>query len=142
MQLGTPQLRRLAQYEILETRASAGKVQIYRAADTANQRSVTLKTISRDSDDPETAATIAEFQEQARIASFLDHPGIISIYEYGEESGIAFLATEYVEGCALKEGMRVPIADAISMTIQLLSALDYAHGRGLVHGTSHRPNFS
>ena len=129
-----PQPKRLAQYEIVETLASKGKVQTYRAVESGSQRIVTLKAIPKDPSDTMTAATIAHFQHQARIAASLNHPGIVRVYEYGEDCDVAFLATEYVEGCGLKEGMRVPVRDAASIIVQLLTALDDAHGQGVIHG--------
>jgi eukaryotic-like serine/threonine-protein kinase len=140
MHPASPQPQRIGEYEIVDTVASTGKVQVYRAVERASKRPVTLKTIGRDADGIDVAATIAHFQHQARMAARLNHPGIVPVYEYGEDSRVAFLATEYVEGCALKEGMRVPANDAISIIVQLLTGLDHAHGQGVIHGNIAPPN--
>ena len=134
MPAAMPEPKRIAQYEILETLASTDRVRIYRASDSLLQRTVTLKTIVKDARDSSAAATIARFQHQVRTSSRLNHPGIVSVYEYGEDGALAFLVSEYVEGCALKERLRVPISDAGSIIMQLLTALDYAHEEGVVHG--------
>jgi len=134
MPAAMPEPKRIAQYEILETLASTDRVRIYRASDSLLQRTVTLKTIVKDARDSSAAATIARFQHQVRTSSRLNHPGIVSVYEYGEDGALAFLVLEYVEGCALKERLRVPISDAGSIIMQLLAALDYAHEQGVVHG--------
>jgi eukaryotic-like serine/threonine-protein kinase len=134
MHAGTPEPKRIAQYEVFETLASAGKVRCYRAVDSSLQRTVTLKTIIKDPRDSHAAATIARFQNQARTSSSFDHPGIVNVYEYGEDGALAFVVSEYVEGCALRERMRVPIKDSGSIVVQLLEALEYAHEQGVVHG--------
>jgi eukaryotic-like serine/threonine-protein kinase len=134
MPAAMPEPKRIAQYEILETLASTDRVRIYRANDSLLQRTVTLKTIVKDARDSSAAATIARFENQVRTSSRLNHPGIVSVYEYGEDGALAFLVSEYVEGCALKERLRVPISDAGSIIMQLLAALDYAHEQGVVHG--------
>ena len=134
MPAAMPEPKRIAQYEILETLASTDRVRIYRANDSLLQRTVTLKTIVKDARDSSAAATMARFENQVRTSSRLNHPGIVSIYEYGEDGALAFLVLEHVEGCALKERLRVPISDAGSIIMQLLAALDYAHEQGVVHG--------
>ncbi len=135
MHAPTPQPRRLARYEIVETLSIAGKVKIYRGFDNASQRSVTLKTIVKDPREGDARDLVVQLQNQARTSASLKHSGIVSVYEYGEDGDVAFLATEYVEGCALKERLRLPITDALSIIGQLLNALEYAHQEGVVHGS-------
>src|ERR1700721_4861977 len=94
-------LRRLAHYEIIEPLSTIGAVSLYRAMDTSSRRPATLKTIPRDLNDHEVAATIARFREQARVSANLKHPGILEVYEYGEDGNLAFIASELVEGCSL-----------------------------------------
>jgi serine/threonine-protein kinase len=96
---------------------------------------VTLRAVVKDPHDEEVASIINQFQNQARASTSLRHPGIVSVYEYGEEGNVAFLVTDYVEGCALKERLRVPITDALSIIVQLLNALAYAHEKGAIHGS-------
>ena len=133
MQPATSQPRRIAQYELTETLAQQGKVRLYRAFDPASKRSVALRTIANDARDGEIARFISRFQKQAQVSAGLKHPGIIEVYEFGEDSGVAFLATELVEGCTLKTRLRVPMPDACSLMIQLLSALEYAHSKRVLH---------
>jgi serine/threonine-protein kinase len=132
MHTATSQPKRIAQYEVVETIALWGKVRVYRAFDPAAQRNVALKVISKAPKD-ESAEIIAQFQKQAQLSVGLKHPAIVEVYEYGEDSDLAFLASEFVEGCSLKPQLRVPIADAGSLMVQLLKALEYAHSRGVMH---------
>jgi serine/threonine protein kinase len=85
------------------------------------------------SGDPDVAATVAQFKNQAQVSASLKHPGIVEVYEFGEDAGVAFLALEFVEGCYLRPQLRLPIADASSAIIQLLEALDYAHQQRVLH---------
>src|SRR5262249_55229355 len=123
MQPATSQPKRIAQYEVVETLGLVGKLRLYRALDREAQRNVILKTVTKDMRDPEIAELVTRFQSEAQISSQLRHPGIIEVYEYGEDSEVAFVASEVVEGCALKSRLRVPISDAGSLMVQLLKAL-------------------
>lgn len=127
----TPQPKRLGRYEITGTIAVGPRWRIYKALD-ASQREVVLKAIPRKILD--TYAASARFQNDARAATALDHPGIVRLYEYGEDADLAFVAMELVHGWHLKERFRVPLPDAVNLTVQLLDALDYAHEKGIVHG--------
>jgi len=124
---------RLRQYEISERLSRDGKLRTYLALDTHSQRSVTLKTIHTDPEDRDVAAIIAQFRSQAQVTANLKHPGILEVYEQGEDAGIAFLAMEFIQGCFLKSGLHMPVADAGSAILQLLEALDYAHRLQVVH---------
>src|SRR5690348_12565085 len=124
---------RLRQYGISERLSRDGKLRTYLALDTHSQRSVTLKTIHIDPQDRDVAAIIAQFQSQAQVTANLKHPGILEVYEQGEDAGIAFLAMEFIQGCFLKSGLHMPVADAGSAILQLLEALDYAHRLQVVH---------
>jgi len=124
---------RLRQYEISERLSRDGKLRSYLALDTHSQRSVTLKTIRTTAEDRDVAMIVAQFKGQAQVSTHLRHPGILEVYEYGEDAGVAFLAMEFVQGCFLKSGLRMPIADAGSAVTQLLEALDYAHRLRVVH---------
>src|SRR5262245_39988695 len=112
MDSSAPLPKKLRQYEISELLSNEGKLKVYRAFDTRSQRNVTLKTISADMNDRDVATAIVQFKTCARIASELHHPGILDVYEYGEDDGISYLALEFVEGCYLKPRLRLPIQDA------------------------------
>jgi eukaryotic-like serine/threonine-protein kinase len=127
------QPKQIGRYQILEPMAASGKVRAYHAVDQEYRRSVVLKTVAKDPKDSDAARDVARFKKESELGPRLRHPGIVEVFEYGEESGIAYLATEFVEGCTLQSRLRVPIADSGSVMIQLLSALEYAHSRGVLH---------
>jgi len=120
-------------YEIAELVSREGSLRIYRAFDSKNQRSVTLKTVPLDHGDRDVTALIAQFKTQAKVLSGVRHPGIVEVYEYGEDEGVAYLALEFAEGCFLKPRLRLPIVDAGSAIMQLLQALQAAHQQSVVH---------
>lgn len=129
--------QRLRQYEISELVSREGRLRTYRARDPKTQRSVTLKTIPLDLGDRDVAATITQLKNQAQVSSSLRHPGILEVYEYGEDAGMAYLAMEFAEGCLLKPKLRLPIVDAGSAIIQLLESLEYAHRQHVCHLAIH-----
>ncbi|HKX27474.1 MAG TPA: protein kinase, partial [Blastocatellia bacterium] len=82
------------------------------------------------------AARIARFEQEARAASALNHPNIITIYDIGQNEGVHFIATEFVEGHTLRErliGKRVALREALEITIQVAGALQAAHDAGITH---------
>src|SRR5258706_6692029 len=111
---------------------------VYRSFDPHIRRPVALKTIRRDLlDDDGAGAFSARFRNEAQAAGRLLHPGIVAVYEYGEENEFAYIAMEYVEGNSLRhyfeQKVRFGIQDVVSVMSQLLEALQYAHDRGVWH---------
>jgi serine/threonine protein kinase len=127
----TPQPKRLGQYEITKVLAVGRTWQIYRCFDPIARSNLVLKAIPRTL--LEKCGGVSRAESEARAAARLKHPGIVQIYGYGEDAGLAFLAMEYVEGWYLKERFLVPLPDAVNLIVQLLEALDYAHGQGVLH---------
>lgn len=133
---------RLGPYEILGAIGHGGMGQVYRAIDTRLNRTVALKIIAGDAvADPERRR---RFLTEARAASALNHPNIITIHDIGEADGVSFLVMEFVAGRTLHEilsdtrhlasGRRVvPIPDVLSIASQIAMALDAAHAAGIVH---------
>lgn len=129
----TSQPTRLAQYEIKGTLAQGQTWRVYKAYDPGSGREVALKVIPKQVLSSFSDDMSARFQAEARAAAGLNHPGIVKVYEYGEDAAFAFLAMEYVEGWRLRERFRVPTNDAINLIAQVLDALAYAHGKEIVH---------
>ena len=129
--------RRLGKYEIVGVLGRGGMGTVYRGYDPAIERTVALKTIRRDCLESGVADAIARFRNEARAAGRLSHPAIVGVYEYGEDHDISFIAMEYVEGFGLKEYLHqigvMPLADSVSVVMQLLDGLAYAHEQGVVH---------
>jgi len=111
---------------------------VYKSFDPVIRRPVALKTIRRDLLDGGGAIDFsARFRNEAQAAGRLLHPGIVAVYEYGEENEYAYIAMEYVEGNNLghylNQKVRFSIAGALSILSQLLEALQYAHEAGVLH---------
>ncbi|MEO8155492.1 MAG: serine/threonine-protein kinase, partial [Rhizobacter sp.] len=83
------------------------------------------------------SSTTARFKNEARAVGRLSHPGIVAIYEYGEDDNTAYIAMEYVEGRTLSQILgatpRPPECDILTLMDQLLAALDCAHRHGVWH---------
>ena len=111
---------------------------VYKATDPHIERRVAIKTVRKDLLDADLAAQfMARFRNEARAAGRLHHPNIIAIYEYGEDESVAYIAMEYVEGMGLRECLnrsaRFELVQIAAIMTQLLQALEFAHGQGVVH---------
>ena len=126
--------RTVGPYEILDEIGSGAMSVVYRASDTRLSREVALKVLPAHS--TRNVAHVARFQVEARAASALNHPNIVTIYEIGEDRGISFIATELIEGVTLRQRLRdgkVPLKQALSIGMQCAAALGTAHQAGIVH---------
>ncbi|KQV87961.1 hypothetical protein ASC87_29020 [Rhizobacter sp. Root1221] len=112
---------------------------VYLGRDPVIKRPVAIKTIRKELiEDDERAESLSErFRREAQAAGALNHPGIVAIYEYGEDEEYAFIAMEYVEGNTLREyqsqGTRFDERDTVSIMAQLLDALEFAHANSVWH---------
>jgi eukaryotic-like serine/threonine-protein kinase len=112
---------------------------VYQSFDPDIRRAVALKTIRKEllSDEDGAAAVSARFRREAQAAGRLLHPGIVTVYEYGEDAHFAFIAMEYVEGSSLRQyferSVRFEEQDVVSIMVQLLDALQYAHDERVWH---------
>src|SRR5580693_244241 len=125
---------KLGPYEILAPIAAGGMGQVYQARDTRLDRIVAIKVLP--SDKVADADRKQRFRQEAKAASSLNHPNIITIYDIGSENGIDYLAMEFVAGKTLaqltpRNGMR--IGDLLSYATQAADALAKAHQAGIVH---------
>ena len=127
--------RRISHYRVDRLIGVGGMGEVYLAEDARLQRKVALKLLpERFADDGE---RVRRFQREARAASALNHPNIITIYEVGEDENRHFIATEYIEGQTLRDRMTAPqpmtIADVIDVAIGVANALAAAHDAGILH---------
>ncbi len=135
--------KQLGKYPITGVIGEGAMGVVYRAHDPGIGREVALKTVHAkllDGDDGQPAdaadGMAARFRNEARAVGRLSHPGIVAIYEYGEDSGTAFIAMEYVEGKTLAQllgGPPLPEAEILRLMDQLLDALESAHQFGVWH---------
>jgi serine/threonine-protein kinase len=128
----------LGKYQITEVIGRGAMGVVYKAFDPHIRRTVAMKVIRLDAvDEGRSPAMLARFRNEAQAAGRLTHPGIVGIYDYGEERGLAYIAMEYIEGNSLREylsrGTRFGLRDVVSIMVQLLDALAYAHEQGVWH---------
>jgi serine/threonine-protein kinase len=137
---------RLGRYVIERILGRGAMGIVYLAFDPHIERQVALKTIQREltqgeTPDDSTPDLTARFLNEARAAGRLVHPNIVAVYDYGEADETAFITMEYVRGESLaarlaqhvRAGSRMGAPHALRWFVQLLDALDYAHGAGIVH---------
>ncbi len=125
---------RLGPYEILSALGSGGMGQVYLARDERLAREVALKVLPEDvSSDP---ARLRRFENEARSASALNHPNIVTIYDAGTSGSLAWIAMERVDGKTLRELLSreaLPIRKLLPVAVQIAEGLATAHEAGIVH---------
>ena len=128
----------IGKYEIRRELGRGAMGVVYEGYDPAIKRLVALKTIRADQLAGENAeAMIARFRREAQAAGRLNHPNIVSIYDFGEDGAISYIAMELIKGRELKEcfesNERFRLADIVRIMGQILGALGYSHRQGVVH---------
>ena len=129
-----PQGTKLGRYEIRSQLGAGGMGEVYLALDSDLNRKVALKVL------PEDFATkphaMQRFIQEAKAASALNHPNIITIYEIGTEGGTYFIAAEFIDGETLRNYVlrsQLSVSKAIEIGLQVASALSTAHAAGIIH---------
>ena len=126
--------RTVSHYRIEEELGRGGMGVVYRATDTRLGRPVVIKMLPS-----EATADVdrnRRFVQEARAASALNHPHIVTIYDIGEDAGTTFIAMELVDGTPLDTLLAqgpLPIATALEYGEQIASALEAAHASGIIH---------
>src|SRR2546427_2161310 len=125
---------KLGRYEIRSKIGEGGMGEVYLAQDTKLDRKVALKILPADvAAHPD---RMKRFVQEAKAASALNHPNIITIHEIDQTDSGHFIATEFIDGETLREHMRMApmkLSDVLDVATQIASALAAAHAAGIVH---------
>ncbi len=126
---------RLGPYEILAPIGAGGMGEVYRARDSKLSREIAIKVLpAATALDPDRRA---RFEQEARSASALNHPNILTIYDIGEAEGTTYIAMELIEGKTLRELLAssepLPTKKLLDLAVQIAEGLAKAHGAGIVH---------
>ena len=126
--------KRLGRYEIRSLLGAGGMGEVYLAQDAQLDRAVALKILPAHLSSDE--QRMRRFAQEAKAASALNHPNIITIYEVGHVDSVNFIATEFIDGVTLRYLMkdtRMTLRESFDIVIQVASALAAAHAAGIVH---------
>ncbi|MFY9611513.1 MAG: protein kinase [Blastocatellia bacterium] len=125
---------RLGPYEILSSIGAGGMGEVYLAQDVRLERNVAIKLLpTQFTENPD---SVRRFEREAKSASALNHPNIITIYEIGKANGAHYIAAEYIEGKTLRQHFnreRMSLRETLDVAIQVASALSAAHRAGIIH---------
>ncbi|HEU4892659.1 MAG TPA: protein kinase [Vicinamibacterales bacterium] len=124
---------RIGAYDVLSLVARGGMGEVYLAHDTRLGRNIAIKVLQRSLTSNSDA--LRRFEQEARAASSLNHPNIVTIHEIGDLEGRRFIAMEFVEGESLARriGRPVDVDSLTALGAQLARALSVAHAAGIVH---------
>ena len=133
--------KRFGRYEIMAEIGRGAMGVVYKARDPKIDRFVAVKTILLSNQNPEVEREYRDrFFHEAQAAGRLVHPGIVTIFDTGEEaeSGIAYIVMEYIAGRSLDRLLsgktkKLPLNTALQLTQELAEALDHAHAQGVIH---------
>lgn len=129
-------MNQLGRYQILGELGRGAMGVVYRALDPAIGRPLAIKTIQLGSDSLERGWLRDRLMREAQAAGILSHPGIVAIYDVGQEGDLAYIAMELVTGVSLDRVLRAAPPDPetiLKVLTQTAAALDYAHRKGIIH---------
>lgn len=122
----------VGRYEVKSLLGTGGMSEVYVAYDTELCRPVALKLMAQTSDEE----SLRRFRQEARAASALNHPNILTVYDFGQYGDLHYLVTELISGQTLRQRLSqspIELHDALEITIQIGTGLKAAHRAGIVH---------
>ena len=129
--------QQIGKYEVLGLIGRGGMGMVYSARDPFIDRIVAIKTIRIGHDETDEDNQRDRLRMEARSAGKLQHPNVVTIYEYGEQDDLSYIVMEFVEGANLsrviQKAMLLPLATRIGMLVQIARGLGYAHECGVIH---------
>src|SRR6185312_10774538 len=128
----------IGKYRVTRPLGRGAMGMVYEGFDPVIERRVAIKTILAEYlEAAEMQEASTRFKREAQAGGRLQHPGIVAVYEYGDDKDMAYIVMEYVEGRELKsilrDGPPLELIDTFEIMKQLLAALDYSHKQGVVH---------
>ena len=133
------QLKQLGRYDLTRVLGKGAMGIVYEGMDPKLHRKVAIKTILKGHMDDDDAAKeySMRFMREAQAVARLNHPHIVQVYDFGEESQVAYIVMEFIKGKELKNffdaNERFELKEAVRIMCELLDALDFAHEGGIVH---------
>jgi hypothetical protein len=124
----------LGRYEVRSQLGAGGMGEVYLAWDTELERTVALKMLPADFASDQ--RRMRRFVQEARAASALNHPNILTIYEIGETDSTRFIATEFIDGETIRQCMtsaKLKLNELLDVILQVAGALAAAHEAGIIH---------
>jgi hypothetical protein len=132
--MALPSGARLGPYEVLSPLGAGGMGEVYRARDTRLGREVAIKVLPAELSSD--SGRLRRFEKEARSASSLNHPNIVTVYDVGTADSTSYIAMELVEGVTLRQVLAegaLPIRRGLGLAAQVADGLAKAHEAGIVH---------
>ena len=131
----TPVPRRIAHFELIELLGEGAFGSVWKARDTKLNRIVAIKIPRRGQLLPD---DVERFVREAQAPAELHHPNVVAVFEVGQEGGLVYIVSEFIEGQSLDkwleaQGRRLTDREAAKLCVTIAEALHYAHGHGVVH---------